>query len=392
MTDSSKASLVLRVVGERAKDDAAGRARDSGDKAKPAQGQNPPAPLKPFLPPEPLAPEPPVLTPVAGHRLDDFQANSKPGDKMNLPGGQIVRTSAGYQTRRHGGGARDHPTPHDAAHHLASVLGLERHERAVAGHEQRVALTKQAHGEQVRAEKIQKAEAKAEASRVAESRLVESPVALPHFGTRTTLHFDPRLHARDRVGKFRDMLAKLERAGHGSTLHLPHGIEVRRRARGLEVSGGGVEPHELDSAAAAAGEALHRHVHAEIARGADHRHETTRLLEDLGQARRDANAAQDAAGARHLESHMRETRRARGAVEAPPARNVAGRSRVAVERYRAEHANVPASVGARNVRDSLARARASRRPAMTGAEIDAQSRRIAGPRLEAKLAALRKAK
>lgn len=46
------------------------------------------------------------------------------------------------------------------------------------------------------------------------------------------IHFDPRLHPRNRLGQFRTVLRAIERGGRGAEVTMPHGVTVRRRAGG----------------------------------------------------------------------------------------------------------------------------------------------------------------
>jgi len=59
--------------------------------------------------------------------------------------------------------------------------------------------------------------------------------ALPRVGSPLHIHFDPSKHPRGRSARFIDVLGKLERAEHGSTVTLPRGIHLRRDLRGLAV-------------------------------------------------------------------------------------------------------------------------------------------------------------
>lgn len=124
--------------------------------------------------------------------------------------------------------------------------------------------------------------------------------ALPYIGSPLHIHFDPSKHPRGRSARFIDVLGKLERAEHGSTVTLPHGIKVRRDLHGLQVEGGGHKPVELEHHHAVAAEALFRHT---IASNQGHKE----LIDDLHHARRQA-APTHGGEALHLAERMRQTR------------------------------------------------------------------------------------
>lgn len=442
----SRAAVVLKVVGERAKDDAESPKKKPGEQA----GERMPPPPVVLPPPEPDAP---VLSSALGKQMDDF-VNSQPGDRVSLDGGHVLRSTKGFVSRRHGSREmKTHDTPHEAAQHLMATIQTEQHQSRLARHSERqaaqdavadqhaaarahhvdenfvesrhprrggkfvparvrvfasdspelhIAYDKKdkpiGHGidddgmvtfsqdakkaELAHADAMKKVRAgTARLDRVEELRegKLEESIAIPHRGVPTVLHFDPRLHQRDRLGKFSEMLAKLERQPHGSMLHLPHGVAVRRSVGGLEVSGGG-EEKTLRSPHAAAGEALHRHVMGEVARGADFRHESGRLLEDLDAARRGA-AALDPGGAFHLDTRMAETRKERGRRLEPVTKaSYRGRSNEARETFKRTHGgDVSAKVGAENLSRALAQASGHAR-LKTGAEIDAETRKTTAAR------------
>jgi hypothetical protein len=54
----------------------------------------------------------------------------------------------------------------------------------------------------------------------------------------TTYSFDPRLHPRNRLGQFTDVLGILQKAPRGSEVSLPHGVSVRRRGGTFDVRAG----------------------------------------------------------------------------------------------------------------------------------------------------------
>lgn len=418
-----------------------------GGKAAPKKKPAPELPLTPVNTP-PLEPPAPQIPAALGSLLDDFKG-AKSGDTINLDGGRIVRTQKGFASHRHGGEAKVHATPHEAAQHLLTALQLERHEHAVKGHEQQHAARVSMHAEatmhaidRAKAEVAEgfdsvkhprqrgglfastgalkreldkpdfglvthgpvsihhngggrfqveaggewviaghSKEAAQEAFRLArkhkgeklsESVVLEEEIAIPRVGIPMHIHFDPRLHQRDRLGKFSEMLAKLERAPHNSVLHMPHGIAVRRAVTGLSVSGGG-EARTLDSVHAAAGEALHRHAQAAVVEGGDFRHESGKLLEDLAQARRGAVSAQDAGGAFHLDTRMAEVRKERSRRFASTHKDsYRGRSDASERAFSATHGgDTPPEVGAQNFERAAEVARRSGGRARTGAQIDA---------------------
>jgi hypothetical protein len=123
-----------------------------------------------------------------------------------------------------------------------------------------------------------------------EAALEEMAVSLPYRGSPLHLNFNPAKHPRGRLGKFVDVLGKLERSEHGSTVKLPHGITLRRDLRGIAVKGGGGGEVELGTRHAAAAEALYRHDmhHTENPTPEGH----ARLLDELEAARR-ASATSD---------------------------------------------------------------------------------------------------
>jgi hypothetical protein len=131
-----------------------------------------------------------------------------------------------------------------------------------------------------------------------EHRLEE--FAFPHIGSPLHVHFEPGKHPRGRIGRFIDVLGKLERAEHGSTVTLPHGIMVRRDLHGLQVMGGGHKPVELEHHHAVAAEALFRHT---VASGEGH----AQLLDEIEHARRQA-APTHGGEALHLAGRAREAR------------------------------------------------------------------------------------
>lgn len=70
----------------------------------------------------------------------------------------------------------------------------------------------------------------------------------------TAIKFDPHLHPRDRRGKFRDVLGKLE---SGQSAELPDGTKVTKHDKGFDVEGGGSKV-TVAGAHSAATEALNR--------------------------------------------------------------------------------------------------------------------------------------
>lgn len=129
--------------------------------------------------------------------------------------------------------------------------------------------------------------------------LRESSLALPFVGSPLHAHFNPNQHPRGRIGRFVDILGKLERSEHGSTVTLPHGITLRRDARGIAVHGGHHSEVELGTTHAAAAEALFRHdMHPdEKPKLGTQGH--ARVLDELESARR-AAAGSDLGDVEHL--------------------------------------------------------------------------------------------
>lgn len=224
-------------------------------------------------------------------------------------------------------------------------------------------------------------------------------LALPFVGSPLRLKFDPRVHPRDRIGKFAEHLGKLMRAPHGSTVELPHGHMVRRDARGLAVIGGGKEV-ELGTPHAAAAEALIRHAQAEVGRGADFRKETAALIDELASAKRQV-AATDVGDYQHLDARMRGIRKSRQ-LEPGPASHV-GRTaqsrRTDIPSYaRNRPVGHPfhglrdqegdASKQAQNLERAMQKGKESQARAMTGREIDATTRKVTRPRLERALSTI----
>lgn len=316
----ARADVVLKVVGERARDDAErqDKARASSDaeadekaedKERAARALRRQQVVSRPLPPDPLPPmepEMPVLSPLLGQRMTDFAA-ARPGESVALHGGRVIRTKDGFAAQRYGGETTHHDKAHEAALAVTRHAGKVEHDKRMARH----GLHVERHRQVAQDAKAAAADALEIAPPAGAEESALEELAIPHLGSPATMHFDPRLHQRDRVGKFTDMLVKLMRAPHGSTLHLPHGHAVQRRARGLEVTGGG-KPVELDTPHGAAGEALFRHVQAEVGRGADFRHESSALLHDLDTARRGAMSAGDTTDMAHLEGRANELRIERG--------------------------------------------------------------------------------
>lgn len=155
------------------------------------------------------------------------------------------------------------------------------------------------------------------------------------------LPFDPGKHPRDRFGKFHGAVSRLEGQDHAQ-LVTPNGVTVRKHGalrHGFVVEGGDAArgPVRVHTAAGAVAEALDRHDRADIARGADPEESHFGRIHEFSEARRTA-MKDSVSDTEHIEGLMRQARRERTARAEPIPANRAGRSRVAVARYQAQHA------------------------------------------------------
>jgi hypothetical protein len=73
-----------------------------------------------------------------------------------------------------------------------------------------------------------------------------------------SIHFDPRLHPRNRQGEFRDILGRLMKATQGAEVTMPNGVTVKRSrgGRALTVARGGKKLGSFSKPEAAASKAL----------------------------------------------------------------------------------------------------------------------------------------
>lgn len=175
--------------------------------------------------------------------------------------------------------------------------------------------------------------------KVTESRLEQKLGELEEFSLgRRAVHvdFDPRQHPHDRLGRFTEVIGRLQQGGHGSTAKLPHGVEVRKALVGFEVSHPGGK-QRMTSSAGAAVEALGHLDAGEIADGADPDLMFRQRMGELRKARRGAMQGL-ASDVPHIEGLMRTERQRRseriGRVHIPTHR---GRTATSKEGYAKAH-------------------------------------------------------
>lgn len=162
-------------------------------------------------------------------------------------------------------------------------------------------------------------------------RMEESAVAsVLHGGPQIHLHFDPRLHRRDRAGKFAETLGKL--TSHGSTVELPHGVKVENHLGKLRVH----SPYgdrRFSTPEAAAAVAIAGVDHGEAQRGGiiPHAHQ----MSELEGARRAAMGKSAIGDLHHIEAVQAELRKSRPVSPSVPSHR--GRTAATRAAYAEQH-------------------------------------------------------